>query len=153
MNINEILDIMDDMLESAWSVPLSGGKCVIEVDRFGELIDDIRLNLPQEIKQAKLIVTDRKIIIEDAKKEAEGIVKAAEERARRLVDENEINKKAKAQANEVLSTAQTQARELKRAANEFSESVLKNTEQGLLDAVNQIKTAKSALRSPNGLKK
>lgn len=153
MNINEILDIMDDMLESAWAVPLSGGKCVIEVDRFGELIDDIRLNLPQEIKQAKLIVTDRKIILEDAKKEAESIIKAAEDRARRLTDENDINKQAKVQANEILATAQSQARELKRAANEFSENVLKNTEQGLMDAVSQIKTAKAALRSPNGLKK
>ncbi len=152
MNINEILDIMDDMLESAWSVPLSGGKCMIEVDRFEELIDDIRLNLPQEIKQAKLIVTDRKIILEDAKKEAENIIKTAEERARRLVDEDEITKKAKVQANEILSTAQSQARELKRAANEFSESILKNAEHGLVDAVNQIKTAKTALRSPNHVK-
>lgn len=152
MNVNEILDIMEEMLESAWSVPLSGGKRVIEVDRFEELIDDVRMNLPQEIKQAKLIVTDRKMILDDAKKEAEGIVKAAEERARRMVNEDEITKKAKAQASEILTTAQAQARELKRAANEFSESVLKNTEQGLMDAVNQVKTAKAALRSPKGLK-
>lgn len=152
MNVNEILDIMEEMLESAWAVPLSGGKRVIEVDRFEELIDDVRMNLPQEIKQAKLIVTDRKMILDDAKKEAEGIVKAAEERARRMVNEDEITKKAKAQAGEILATAQTQARELKRAANEFSESVLKNTEQGLMDAVNQVKTAKAALRSPKGLK-
>ena len=102
MNVNEILDIMDDMLDSAWTVPLSGGKCMVEVDRLRELISDVRLNMPQEIKQAKLIVTDRKIILDDAKKEAENILRTAE--------------------------------------------------QNLMDSVNQIKTAKSALRSPGGLK-
>jgi vacuolar-type H+-ATPase subunit H len=152
MNVNEILDIMDDMLDSAWSVPLSGGKCVIDVERLRELINDVRLNMPQEVKQAKLIVTDRKIILDDAKKEAENIVKVAEERSRRLVDENEITKQAKAQAAETLSLAQTQAKELKRAANEFAENILRTTEQNLMDSVNQVKTAKSALRSPGGLK-
>lgn len=152
MHMNEILDIMEDMLENAWTVPLSGGKSVIDVERFQEMVNDIRLNMPQEIKQAKLIVTDRKIILDDAKKEAEQIIKTAEERARRMVNENEITKRAKTQAKEIVLTAQTQSKELKRGANEYSEKVLRTTEQNLMDALNQIKTAKTALRSNSVVK-
>ncbi len=148
MNVNEILDRMDDLMDGAPSLPLSGGKCVVNSERMRELIDELRLNLPQEIKQAKMIVSDRKVILEDAKREAESVVKVAEERARRLVDENELTKKAKERATEIMTTAQTQARELKRAANEFSENVLKTAEQGLTESLNQVRTAKSALRTP-----
>lgn len=148
MNVNEILDRMDDLMDGAPSLPLSGGKCVLNAERMRELIDELRLNLPQEIKQAKMIVSDRKVILEDAKREAESVVKVAEERARRLVDENELTKKAKERATEIMTTAQTQARELKRAANEFSENVLKTAEQGLTESLNQVRTAKSALRTP-----
>lgn len=152
MNVNEILDVMDDMLDDAWSVPFSGGKCVIDVERLREMMSDVRLNLPSELKQAKLIVTDRKVILQDAQKEAERIIRTAEERARRMVDEHVLIKQAKEQAQEIVTGAQTHARELKRAASEFSEQLLQSTEQGLMQSLNQIKATRKALRSQNGLK-
>lgn len=66
MNVNEILDTIDDMLDKAWGLPLSGGKCVVDVERLRDLVADIRLNMPGEIKQAKMIVADRKQIVDDA---------------------------------------------------------------------------------------
>lgn len=148
MNANEILDRMDDLMDSAPSLPLSGGRCMLDAERMRELIDELRLNLPQEIKQAKIIINDRKTILEDAKKQAETTVKTAEERAARLVEENEITKRAKERANEIVTTAQTQSKELKRAANDFSENILKAAEQTLTDSLSQVRTAKAALRSP-----
>ena len=71
MNIEEILDELDDMLEEAWSLPLSGGKCVVDAERMKRCLEDIRLNMPSEIKQAKLIVTDRNDIIQTAEKQSE----------------------------------------------------------------------------------
>lgn len=153
MNVNDILDIMDDMLDSALSIPLSGGKCMIDADRFRELVGDIRLNMPQEVKQAKMIVQDRKMLVEDAKREAENIIKVAEERARRLVEENEITRRVKERANEIMTSSQTQSRELKRAANEFADGILRTTEQGLIDSLNQVKNAKAALRTPTPAKR
>ena len=114
MNAIEILDLMDEMLDKAWNMPMSNGKCVINADRMRELIDDIKRNLPQEIKQARLIVQDRTDILSDARKEADQLVKAAEEKARRLVDQNEITKVAKQNAMEMVQNAQAQARSLKR---------------------------------------
>ena len=53
MNIDEILNMIDDMLEEAWSLPFSGGRCVVDAQKVKECVEDIRLNLPGEIKQAK----------------------------------------------------------------------------------------------------
>lgn len=53
MNIEEILDMLDELLDRAWNLPLSGGRCVIDAEKVREMVDDIRLNLPDEIKQAR----------------------------------------------------------------------------------------------------
>lgn len=71
MNIEEILDMLDELLDRAWNLPLSGGRCVIDAEKVREMVDDIRLNLPDEIKQAKAIVKDRTEILSSAKSEAE----------------------------------------------------------------------------------
>lgn len=75
MNIEEILDMLDELLDRAWNLPLSGGRCVIDAEKVREMVDDIRLNLPDEIKQAKAIVKDRTEILSSAKSEAEAIVR------------------------------------------------------------------------------
>ena len=67
-NIDSILMMMEEMLDSAWSIPMSHGKCMVDVDKFRELVEDIRLHLPVEISKAQEIVNDRKIILDDAKK-------------------------------------------------------------------------------------
>ena len=123
MNIDEILDVIDELLDRAWSLPLSGGRCVVDADKVRDLIDDIRLNIPGEIKQAKAIVSDRAEIIDGAKKEAEQIVRKAEDRARALIAQQEVTKAAQAKASELLSQAQIKAREIRQAAQEFPTTV------------------------------
>ena len=68
MNIEELLDMMDETLEEAVNLPFSGGKRVVDVEKVRDIIDDIRLNMPTEIRQAKAIVQDRAEIVDDAKK-------------------------------------------------------------------------------------
>jgi vacuolar-type H+-ATPase subunit H len=148
MNINENLDLIDDILDSAWSVPLSGGRCMVDVDKLREIVDDIRLNLPQELKQAKMIVADRKVIIDDARKEADSIVKIAEERAKKLVETSEIVRQAQERAKEIIVQTNNQNRELKRATNEFIENALKHSEDILSSALQEIKSTRQALKQP-----
>lgn len=148
MNVSEILDTIDDMLDKAWSLPLSGGKCVVDVERLRELIGDVRLNLPSEVKQAKMIVADRRQIVDDARSEAEGIVRRAEDRAKAIVDKDELVKQAQIKANEINTQSQVQARELKRATNDFIEKMLMETESSLLGNVQEIKRLRMTIRKP-----
>ena len=94
MNIDELLDVMDETLEEAVNLPFTGGKRMVDVEKVRDIIDDIRLNMPAEIRQAKAIVQDRADIVESAKKEAEAIVKRAEDRARAMVAQEAIVKAA-----------------------------------------------------------
>ena len=55
MNIDDLLDLMDETLEDAFTVPLTG-KRMVDAERLRDIIDDIRLNMPTEIRQAKAIV-------------------------------------------------------------------------------------------------
>ena len=114
-NIDSILLMIEDLLDGAWSIPLSGGKGAVDVDKIRDLLSQLKMHIPVEVEKAKEIVNDRKIILDDAKKEAEMTIRVAEERAKKLVDHDEVVRQAQAKANEILSTSQLQARELKKA--------------------------------------
>ena len=146
MNIDDILDAMDEMLDRAWNLPLTGGRCVVDAEKVRDLID-IRLNMPAEIKQAKQIVADRTDIISVAKKEAEDIVRKAEEHAKALVEQEEITKQAQARATEILTQAQMKSREMRQASQEFAETMLKSTEETLSKALGDVRSTRQALKS------
>lgn len=147
MNIDDILEMMDDLLDKAPGVPFSGKKAIVESEQLRDLINDVRLNLPQEIKQAKMIVQDRQIIISDANKEAEAIVRRAEERAKAIVSNDEITKQAKQRATEILTQAQSKAKEVRTAANEYVDNILNQTETMLASGLTDLKKTRQAIRS------
>ncbi len=147
MNIEEILDMMDDTLDKAWSLPMSGGRCVVDVEQIREMLDEIRINLPGEIKQAKNIVADRNEILRAAKAEAEQLVRRAEDRARVLVSQEVVLKEAQAKANELLSQTQSRTKEMKAAAQEFSDSRLRETEESLTRALADLRETRQKLKA------
>ena len=148
MPIDELLEQIDDMVDKAWSLPLSGGKCLVEADRLRDIVDDVRANLPSELRQAKAIVSDRAEIISNAKREAEDIIRKAEERARTLVSHEEVVKQAQIKANEILSQSQQRSREMRKGANDFAEDVLKRTEENLAQHLTEVRQVRQSLRSP-----
>ncbi|MBQ8996063.1 MAG: ATPase [Oscillospiraceae bacterium] len=146
MAIDKYLDKLDDMLDSAVSLPLAGGKKMIDADKMRDLLDTIRLNLPQEIKDAKAVVSDRNQILADAKAEAEDIISRAENRARQLISEQEVTKAAQQSANELIAETQRKTKEMERATLEYSENALKKSEDALLLVFNEVKSTRLALR-------
>ena len=77
MTLDELLEQFDEVLDSGIKIP--GKKTVVDIEKLRAVVDDIRLNIPAEIKQAKGIVADRADIITNAKREADGIIRSAEE--------------------------------------------------------------------------
>jgi hypothetical protein len=147
MNIEEILDVIDELLDRAWNLPLTGGRCVVDADKVRDLIDEVRLNLPGEIKQARSIVADRAEIISVARQEAETIVQKAEERAKALISREDIVKQSQARAAEIMQSAQMKSREMRSAANDYSEKVLRETEESLTRSLSDVKNTRQALRN------
>ena len=146
MNIDELMDIMEETLEDATTLPFTGGKRMIDAEKIRDLLDDIRMNMPQEIRQAKAIVADRQDILSSAKRESEAIIQKAEDRARILVREEEVTKQAQQRAAEILSTAQAQAKEMRTNVTSYCENMLRQTEDVLAKSTMEIKKVHSTLR-------
>lgn len=141
MTVEDILDQLDEMVEKSFLVPLSGGKCFVDSGKIQELIDDIRLNLPQELRQARAIVSDRGDIIATARREAESIIRTAEERARVLVGQEEIVKQAQQKANDMLGQAQLKAREMRKAASDYIDDLMKRADDALTANLSHVREA------------
>lgn len=147
MNVDDMVDLLDDMFEDAVKMPLTGGKCIIDSQKARDLIDEIRMNLPQEIRQAKAIVADRGEIIAIAKAEAEDIIRNAEERARSIVNKDELVIQANNRANEILAQAHQKSREVRTAAHDFADEILRNAEEVLVKSATDVKQTRAALRN------
>ncbi len=146
-NIEDILEQLDDMLDAAWAMPLSGGKVVVDGEKVRDLLDAVRANLPSEIRQARAIVNDRTEIVNTAKKEAEGIIRNAEERRNQILSHEEIVVQAQERANEIHAQTQKRARDMRRTAQEYAEEVLRRTEETLSQQIGQVRQARVSLRS------
>ncbi len=147
MGIDEILEMMDDMLDKAVNVPFSNKKSLIEVDKMRELIDEIRINMPKEIKQARDLVNDRKLILNEAKNEAANIVSKAEQRAAMLVSQQEIVRQATAKANEINASVQGQTKELRDMTNKYVDNMLNKVEELLSNDLIDVRKARGALKN------
>ena len=146
MNVNELLDTIEDLLEESTGMPLSGGKRIVDVEQIRDYLDDIRANLPVELRQAQSIVGDRAQLIESANAQAQAIVKKAEERARILTSEAEIVKAAQQRAAEITTTAQNEVRTLRQTVTDYCDNMLRNTEETMVENAAQVKNVRANLR-------
>ena len=140
--IEELIGMLHDAINDAWSLPFGGGKCHVDKDEALGLLDEIRENLPGDLEQARVIVEGRNDILTQAKREGESIKRAAEERARQLVSEDEILITAKQKANEMVTLAETKSKELSRTANEYVDDSLRRLEQVMEQALNETHRAR-----------
>ena len=143
----QVLDLMEETLEAGTAVPFAPAKRVVDVDRMRDIIDEVRNNLPDEIRESKKIVNDREQIMKNAQVESETIIQKAEERASALVSEQEIVKRSRQRAAEILTAANTQAKDLTRNATVYCETLLKKSEETLARSVADIKNTRMNLRS------
>ena len=146
MNVNELLDTIEDTLEESTSMPLSGGKRLVDVEKVRDYLDAIRANLPGELRQAQQIVNDRAQIVDTANAQAQAIVKKAEERARILVSDAEIVKVAQQRAAEITAAAQSESRTLRQTVTDYCDNMLKTTEEAMVENAAQVKNVRANLR-------
>ena len=145
MEILTILETLEELVEKATSVPFSG-KCLVDREEMLEIVKEMRLKLPDDIKQAKWVKEERQRILLEAQKEANNIVKDAENKISSLVDEHEITKKAYEQSNEIVSTAQKNARDIRLGTREYADSILNKVEEILRETIEVIEVNRDELK-------
>lgn len=148
--IEDIITQLYDMIQDARAMPFGADKCVVERDRVLDLLDEISNQLPGELKQSKTIVDSKQELIANAKKEAEGIIRNAQQQAKAMVSKEAVYLEAQRQAEEMVKNAQNKIKELKQVTNDYVDDALKRTEEAINGALNDVRESRSRLRKMSG---
>ena len=145
MEIFTLLETLEDIIERSKNIPFTE-KAIVDKEEVLEIIKDIRLKLPDELKQAKWVKEERARILVEAQKEADGIVKEAENRIIAMIDEHEITRKAYAQKAEIIETANEMSREITKGTKDYADSILEKVESALQEALNTVTNNRKELK-------
>ena len=145
MEIFTLLETIEDILEKSKGVPFSN-KVLVDKEEILEQISELRLKLPEELKQAKWIKEERQRILVEAQKEADDIVKEAENRIISMIDEHEITKKAYEKKAEIIETANEMSREISKGTKDYADNVLNGIEVALQEALKIIQNNRNELK-------
>ena len=145
--VEEIITTLYEMVQDAWSLPLGAEKCVVERDKVLDLLDEISNQLPGELKQAKTIVESRNEVITNAKREAENILKQAEQRAKQMVSREEIYRQAEQEANDMIRAAQQKIKELRQVTNDYVDDAMKRTEDSIAQSLSDLRESRAKFRA------
>lgn len=152
MNVNSMekhLLQIEDILEGSKIVPFSGGKVAVDKELVYDIFDEIRLNLPDELKESKkLIETKDKFLreaekrsesaIENAQLEADAIIQEAENKALRMTAEHEIYKNAIEEAELLLEESKRDAKNIRINAMDYADEILSKAEQAMRSTIESI---------------
>lgn len=133
----ELISELEDIIDKGVAVPFTG-RCLLDKEELLELIQEIKFNLPTDLEQAKWIKSERQSIINDATKEAENIIKTANDQLIAMVDENEITKRASQQAADILDQATTEAMDTKRSSLQYADYLLENVETVVYKTIHDL---------------
>jgi len=146
MKIEEILTAMEDLLEDAWNLPMSGGKRVVDTSEMLELITDLRNSMPEEIRLSNEIINKRDRIILQGREETDLTVQAARAKAEKLVSQEAVYREAQQKAQEIVAQAQLNAKEMKNATVEYCDSILSRTTESLNKSAQAIEETRKSIR-------
>mgnify|MGYP001415261044 CR=1 FL=1 len=155
MKVLDLMDQLEDLIENSSSVPLFG-KTVINREEVMSILKDIRVTIPDEVKQAKWIKDERTKILNDAQQEADRIVRSAhseantvlaeaQDRVDKLVQKDEIMRIARVKGQEIVDQAKLHAGEIKKGAYHYADEVLSKVEQGFEKQFEAIKRNRQEL--------
>lgn len=144
LSVMELLEVLEDLLDNAKTAPFSS-KVLIDRDAMYEVLKDIRLFLPNELKQSRWVMDERNKILVDAQQEAELLKKDAEVRIEKLITEHEISKRAKQEAEQVIEEAHKMSRDLRIHAMEYVDGLLVDIAELFNKAYSEVKTQNSII--------
>lgn len=146
-NTEDVIGALYDLVQDARAMPLAADKCILERDKVLDMLDEIIALLPAEIKQSRTIVENRNELINQARREAEGILHAAQEQANALVEKEAIYVEAKKRSEALVLETQEKISMLRKAGNEYMDQALKRTEETITQALQEVQDTRMKFRT------
>ena len=146
-NIEDIISALYDMVQDARALPLGADKCILERDKVLDMLDEVIAQLPVELKQARTIVESRNELIGQARREAEALIRQAQEKADQMVSEEAIYQEAKRQCQEMVAATKARMAELRKASNDYMEDALRRTEEAIAMSLEDVRDTRAKFKS------
>jgi hemerythrin-like domain-containing protein len=149
-SVATLLDRLETELIDARAVPFSD-RCMVEREEMLFLVRMIREGLPEEFERAKWVLQQNRQLINQARREADTIMRDAEAQMARMIDEHEITQQALNNASIMIEDATRQSADIRAAAIEYAHEMMSNLEDHLTDILVNITRNKKSLGDSNGV--
>lgn len=149
MDILHLVDRLEEVFNDGRPIPLTR-KLAVDEDRILELIDQMRVSIPDEVKKAQQILNQRDKILAQAQEEAQRTVQLAQERAVQQVERETLVEQARVRASEIIKQAEADAEAVRVEADDYVLDVLEKLEAETARSLNTIRNGINKLRADKG---
>lgn len=148
-SISELIDHLEYLVHRAQRVPFTHN-VMIDEDEILDLLDQIHVNLPEEMKQARGIIAERERVLSEAQQEAARITQASAQKAEEMLKDHELVRRAETQGAAIVREAQVRAEDQRRQADEYAAGVMQQLEAHLVRTVATVRKAQETLKGSPG---
>ena len=151
-DVSRLIDMLYEHIENAKSPALKPNMSMVDRDEMLDLLDELRAQLPVEIKRAQELLAAREKFVDDAKRDVDRMMRQAELEAKSKISDSEVLYAAKEKARQIVAQAEERARKLYQVANEYAEDALGRTEEAVQAALDEVKQSRVRFRTVSSAK-
>jgi vacuolar-type H+-ATPase subunit H len=145
MDVLYLLERLEEVLNAGSALPFTRRTLIDDEECFA-IIDQIRLSLPNEIRQARKLNSDRDALLTEAQTRAEQVIRAAEEEAREMARDHHVARQAEARAAELMAQAEKRADEVRQSADDYAYRVLSDLDRRIEGLAMTVRNGLQSLR-------
>lgn len=138
MDILNLVDKLEELFSQGRSIPLTHN-VVVDEDKMLDIIDQMRISIPDEIKRSQQVLAQRDRILAQAKEEHDRTIEIAKEKREQMISNSEISAEAKKRGDQIISQAYTESEVIKREADKYALDTLKRLEFEMDRTINQVR--------------
>jgi hypothetical protein len=138
MDILHLVDRLEELFNRSRSIPFTHN-VIVDEDKMLDIIDQMRVAIPEEVKKSQQVLSQRDRIIAQAKEEANRTITIAQEKSEKIVDRDSIVQDARKKAQQIKKEAEVQAEATRKDADEYVAETLTNLEIALERVINQVR--------------
>ncbi len=139
-----LIDRLEELILNSPKIPFST-KVMIDEERFFELLDRLREDLPTELAEAERIMQHQQAILAEAQSKAEKMIELTKEKARQAVEQSELVRQAQQMAEQVRQATERELRQQRYETDKYSEEVLASLEEKVSQALVIVQSGRSNL--------
>lgn len=149
MDILYLVDRLEELINDGWHIPLTSN-IVIDEDEFLDIVDQMRITIPDEVKQSKRILQEKDRLISQAEEESERILTLAREQNQSLVSDHEVLKAAEAQRQAIIEEGRNEVRDLRKGTDAYVIDALSQLEDQLSGLLRTVRNGITAMQAQIG---